>query len=94
MINSGFAESVAKTITLPEDDPDAVKAFFDWLYNGTVHFDEKNECGRRFTNFGAFADKVCEEAYVNDCMDALVCHYQEKATMLGTGPYARCTREA
>ena len=74
LLDSGFAEAQEKKIYLPEDDADSVKSFITWLYTGSIKWDFKKT---DFTRPCSFADKVCEEAYGNDLMDAVVSYYVE-----------------
>ena len=68
-INSGFEEATTKTVTLEEDEPDAVEAFIKWLYLGKIEFN--NPPHADLVPLFTFADKICCEVYCNDLIDAI-----------------------
>ena len=68
-LDSGFREGETGTITLEEDDPDAIETFVKWLYLEKVKPLTKEESNNFVARY-AFAEKICDETYCNDLIDA------------------------
>ena len=71
-----FIEAQEKTIRLPEDSPVSVRCYISWLYTGVVTH-ENHEVTPSVTVF-SFADKVCDEGYLNDLVDEWVALHLRK----------------
>ena len=75
-LTTEFAEAVHQYIVLPEDDFEAVKDYISWLYTGTFTYTaEHSSCMR---TFWLFVDKVCDDDYCNDTIDALRASYRSR----------------
>ena len=64
---SGFAETQMSTVELPEDDPNAVRQFIQWLYTGTF---EVTIAMSPSVRAYSFADKIGAYNFCNDIVDA------------------------
>jgi hypothetical protein len=68
-LESGLQESKQQQINLPDDDPEMVKIYLEWLYTGKV------ECDKKHTEeplaIFLFANKMCDDVFCNDLMDVI-----------------------
>ena len=80
-LTSNFLEAQEKRIVLPEDDFQAVTLFISWLYTGAVTYGESESDNQM--RIWKFADKLCDESYCNDLIDAMIAFYERKNYFMG-----------
>lgn len=83
-LQGNFKEAQEKTINMPEDDPEAVSCLIEWLYTGSVTYNEKSklhettirlrqvsEASRESPAFleGLFYLEVLSVAFKYDCLE-------------------------
>ena len=74
-LTTGFAEAQLKTISLPDDDVEAVKSYISWLYTKVFTYTKAHDTNPTHLRLWRFADKVCDEAYRNDLIDSMIKYY-------------------
>lgn len=82
-LNGTFAESNSRSVTMPEDNPDAFRLFVQWLYIGDIMIDDADE----WLEAWVLGDKIGNIAFRNCAMSKLVNdheHYCIDSTIVAT----------
>jgi hypothetical protein len=76
-----FFEAHSNSIRLPDDRPDVVRAYVDWLYSDKqkASIEESTSRGFRLYEFG---DKILAEGFCNAVMDEIRAIYQKRKLIM------------
>ena len=70
-IERSFSEAENRTVSLPNDNVDAVETFVIWLYSEKIDHDRVCERIDGLVATYAFGDKILSDAYCNDIIDTV-----------------------
>lgn len=86
MFTSGFAETASQSASLPEDKPDILGLFLEWVYGGRVlhaaTWTRKTSMGNKIHLYN-FAEKICLDELADFTMTSLMSDLREGRSLVG-----------